>query len=131
MIAFQSREKEPPWIILEGIEKLKLFPNIAFSAEINGQIQGCGGMVVYARDQAYPWIMISDEMAKYPLWLHRVVKRYYKQCIELFHVERMFSEVAICSERNTLWLQSFGFKPKREQFNVNGREYQRHECEVG
>ena len=131
LLAVESREQEPREILLAGMEKLKQFPNIAFSAELAGQIVGCGGMVLYDGDLGYPWVMISDELAKYPVWLHRAVRRCYRRVIEEFHVKRLYSEAAICSERNTRWLQSFGFKPDAGHFEVNGREYLRHECEVG
>jgi hypothetical protein len=131
MIAFHSRENEPPWIILDGIEILKRHRHVAFSAELGGKIVGCGGMVMWRAGLGYPWVMISDELAAYPLWLHRTVKTYYRRTVEIFGIKEMYSEAAIVSQRNQRWIQSFGFKPRAERFEVNGREYQRHECEVG
>ena len=131
MFAFESREHEPEDVLREGLKRMAYFPNISFSAAIDGRIVGCGGLVVYEKGCGYPWVMISDELARYPVWLHRTVGRYYKRCIEIFRVKYLYSEAAICSPRNTRWLQSFGFRAGTEEFSVNGRDYRRYECEVG
>lgn len=94
----------PPQTILE---QAALGP--AWTAVLDGQPLGCGGLVLPWPGVGIAWMVLSDEMLTHPLWLTRTVKRFLVDMTRIHHLHRVEAVALEESLTNQRWIEALGF----------------------
>lgn len=103
--------------------RVKEYDGIAFSAVENGNLLGCGGLVMLNPYRAHVWACLTPEIkTRHRVWMHRTAKKYFGLLIETLSPEIIEAEVLAESQQNCRWIRKFGFAPKwlREKITPQG-----------
>ncbi len=116
-----------------ALRELQRWPNLAYSALLDGKIVGCGGMICYPDGLGSVWIAASRALDPYRLWLTRTVHRYLLPVARYLSVRWIMTEAIIDSDSHCRWIKQFGFKPvvPEEILEFSGVKYRVYALEVG
>ena len=81
----------------------------AFTAEIDGVILGCGGVVVLWPGMGACWMRLADEIGTHGLWLCRVTMEFLDRVTRDLNLHRLEAMALHESIRNQKWLELCGF----------------------
>lgn len=81
----------------------------AWTAVIDGQPAGCGGLVLPWPGIGMCWLVVSDELITYRLWLTRTVGKFLINTIRAYELHRVEAVALDESQRNQDWLELIGF----------------------
>lgn len=112
LAALVNREGGNGEHVERGLKLMKQFPSFAYSAELDGKILGCAGMILLGNDQGYVWVIVSEAIENYRIWFHRSVRNYLRRIIKIAGLKFLHTEVLKCSKRNREWIETLGFKAK-------------------
>jgi hypothetical protein len=81
----------------------------AWTAVLDGQPLGCGGLVLPWPGVGIAWMVLSEEIHQHPLWLTRTVKQFLVDMTRIHHLHRVEAVALEESETNQAWLKRLGF----------------------
>lgn len=81
----------------------------SFSAEVDGRIIGCAGIVRLWNGVGEAWAILGDDFYKHRFSLHKIVKRFVKDAMIGMKLHRLQAYAIASSERNCSWLKRLGF----------------------
>ena len=100
------------------LEKIKGGP--AFTALDGDLVVGCAGLVLPWPGMGIGWMVLSDHIERYALWMTRIVRRFLHDARLIYGLHRLEAMVLADNVRNQRWIEMLGFT--REQHGV-ARQY--------
>lgn len=86
----------------------------SFTAEVDGLVLGCAGLVLPWPGVGMAWMCLAKEAGRYGLWLTRTTRRILRDLIRAHALHRVEVVALEESDRNLAWLRLFGFTQERE-----------------
>lgn len=81
----------------------------SFTAEVDGMVIGCAGVVIPWPGIGMCWMMLAKEAAHYALWLTRTTRRILADLCRAFGLHRLEAIALKDSDRNQRWFRALGF----------------------
>ena len=81
----------------------------AFTAECDGKVLGCGGVVVIWPGMGCCWMVLADDIGSHGLWLSKVTIQFMQQVKRDLKLHRLEATALHESIRNQKWLELLGF----------------------
>lgn len=81
----------------------------SFTAEIDGRILCCGGLVMPWPGLGQVWMLIGDDLGPYGFWVSKTVRRLLDELVALHQIHRLEAVALEESPRNQQWLEWLGF----------------------
>ena len=103
LLALQGTEHEEFWIL---IQKEK---NPSFTAVVDDQILGCGGVIVSAPGVGVAWACFSELINQHKVWTTKTVRRILQDIIMFRNLHRVESAVFATNYKNHKWIEMLGF----------------------
>lgn len=88
----------------------------SFTAEYDGVVLGCGGVVLMWPGVGACWMMLAEDIGSHGLWLSRTTRHFLATVKREANLHRLEAMAMHESVRNQAWLELCGFK--REQNGI-------------
>lgn len=82
----------------------------AFTAEIDGEVLGCGGVVVMWPGVGACWMTLAEDIGKHGLWLSKVTMEFLNKTTRDLSLHRLEAMALHECIRNQKWLELCGFR---------------------
>lgn len=127
--------------ILRGYDRspIEVFPDLKIRAEqlngspaytglVNGEIIGCAGVQIQWPGVGEAWMMVSTLIEKYPLFVHRSVKKALIEIQEQYQLQRIQTTVLADFETAHKWVERLGFQCEgiMRKFGPDGSDHYRY-----
>src|SRR5690349_7364999 len=77
----------------------------AFTAECDGKIIGCGGVVVIWPGMGACWMLLAEDIGTHGLWLSKVTMQFMRKVKRELNLHRLEATALHESIRNQKWLE--------------------------
>ena len=108
LLTFANRDGWHGQTVRLAIEKERGL--VAFTAEADGQILGCAGIVSPWPGVGICWMELAEGMARHRLWMTRITRRVLEDTVRAHGLHRLEAVVLADNERNQRWIEAFGFE---------------------
>lgn len=88
----------------------------AFTAEVDGEVLGCGGVVVLWPGVGACWMTLAEDIGKHGLWLCKVTIEFLDKATRDLTLHRLEAMALHECVRNQKWLELCGFR--REETGI-------------
>jgi hypothetical protein len=88
----------------------------AFTAEVDGKVLGCGGVVVLWPGVGACWMVLADDIGKHGLWLCKATIEFLDKATRDLKLHRLEAMALHECVRNQKWLELCGFR--REETGI-------------
>ena len=85
----------------------------AFTGIVDDFYIGCAGIQIIMPHFGVAWAVLTKEVAKYPIWLTRVVKAGLNDIVRFYDLKRVEAAVLVNHEANSDWARYLGFTRER------------------
>lgn len=90
-------------------------PGVAYTIVSDDlEILGCIGMMFMCEGVGIVWMVLSDGIMRYPVWLTRTARAMLRKTIEDYHIHRVEAAILSNNKRYQRWAESVGFKVDTE-----------------
>lgn len=86
----------------------------AFTAELDGHPIGCAGVVIPWPGVGQAWMVLSDAIEPYSLWMYRNVRHMLDGMVVAFCLHRMEAVALLDEPRYQRWLEGLGFTSEKD-----------------
>jgi len=108
LLAFSNRDTAAKEEVMMAVYKERWGPS--YTAVMGDEILGCGGCVILWSGVGMLWMVLSESMARYKIWFHRVVSRALEDVIRSYKLHRVEVVIYADNKRNQKWIESLGFR---------------------
>lgn len=114
----------------EAQARIKATFGIAWTALHEERILGCAGIVLQWPGMASAWMVVSEDIGRYAVWLTRTVKRFLRDAIRAYKLHRIEAVVIVGNVRNQRWIERLGFTSEggcARRYTPDGQDVIRYE----
>lgn len=110
LVALQPRDEVGPDGWAQARQKETMGP--AFTLLDGDRILGCAGVVIAWPGVGLGWVVLTEEIRPYGLWLTRHVRCILRDIMRAYRLHRVEAAILCGNERNLRWAEAFGFRPE-------------------
>ena len=82
---------------------------LAYTADVQGHPIGCGGVLRPWPGIVMCWMLLGEDVCRYPVWVMRVVRHLLRDVERTSGPVRFEAMALVESPRNQRWLEALGF----------------------
>lgn len=87
---------------------------LAFTAEVDGVVLGCVGLVMPWPGMGMVWMTLAKEVGRHGLWLTRTTRRLIEDVSRAYGLHRLEAVALMETDRHQRWLRLLGFTEERD-----------------